>query len=632
MNLIIKRVHLWNFKGIRERVVDFQDNLTKITGKNASGKTTIASAIFWVFDNTDYDLKNNPPIFPINATDVTPTVEIIMEINGKPLRICKTQTMKITEVGEIRKVATSNTYTCNDIPLAERDLQKKLAEYGADITKFEVLAHPDSFLLGKKDDIRKMLFSMASGYTDLDVANELGSVVMETAKLLENYKLDEIKAMQNATLKKISEVYGKKGEIINARIDELEGQKVDVDIAEAELWRNSLTENLNKLNEQRKSNNDIQKNIEILQQRNMDLQFEISGIKSNSSKAKQDMLAKMKAEVDSEKANLDSMANSYRGLQSNKDTTAKRLEYAERELGVAKDILSRVEAMEFDPNSEICPTCKQKLPDTEITMLRSNFEKDKAAKIEKAKADIEESDHLVNSYRESLKDLANKIESCKANGKIVQDSYTDKLNKYKAYKDIPDGEPTEELKAKEKELSEIGGKIEDLKKGFVAGLDMQEVEIREQMSQADKKFAIHENNNRIDERIAELRDKQIGYEQSRADAEKILFQIDVITKKKYEMLTDAINSHFSIVKWSFYKTLKNGEIAETCECFIDGKEMTTACNSALQIMAKVDICNSLQNFYDQHYPIIVDGAEALDSNSQKKLETKTQLVLLEVTD
>ena len=632
MNLIIKRVHLWNFKGIRERVVDFQDKLTKITGRNASGKTTVASAIFWVFCNEDYDLKSNPPVHPIGTTEATPTVEIIMEINGKPLRICKTQTMKVTEVGEVRKVSTSNTYTCNDIPMAERDIQKKLAEYGADITKFEVLAHPDSFLLGKKDDIRKMLFSMTDGYTDLDVANELGSVVSETAKLLENYKLDEVKAMQNATLKKISEVYGRKGEIINARIDELEGQKTDVDIAEAELWKNSLTESLNKIAEQRKSNNDIQKSIEILQQRNMDLQFEISGIKNNSSKAKQEMLAKMQAEVVEIRSNLDTIAKTYHNLQADRDTTNKRLEYAERELGVAKEILGRAESMEFDTHSEICPTCKQKLPDSDIAILRSNFEKDKADKIAKAKADIEESEHLVNSYRDNIKELDNKISSCKSNGKTIQENYQDAVNKFNSYKAIPDGEPTEELKAKEKELSEIGGKIEDLKKGFVAGLDMQEVELREQLSQVDKKFAVYENNNRIDERIAELRDKQIGYEQSRADAEKILFQIEIITKKKYEMLTEAINSHFSIVKWSFYKTQKNGEIAETCEAFIDGKEMTTACNSALQIMAKVDICNSLQNYYDQHYPIVIDGAEALDSSSQNKLDTKTQVVLLEVTD
>ena len=98
------------------------------------------------------------------------------------------------------------------------------------------------------------------------------------------------------------------------------------------------------------------------------------------------------------------------------------------------------------------------------------------------------------------------------------------------------------------------------------------------------------------------------------------------------MATEEINKHFSLVHWKMFDYLKNGSYTETCVPMVGDKELGAALNNAMQIRAKIDICNSLQNFYDIHYPIFLDNSEALDNENQNQLVADTQLILLSVKD
>lgn len=632
MNFILKRLNISNFKGIREKTIDFDETFTRIEGKNATFKTTTMDAFFWAINDTDSELKSNPNVFPIDVAECSPEVEVIFSVDGKVNRIKRTQTRKITDGNGVQKTATSNTYSFNDVPMAQRDVSKKLEELGVDLEKFEIISHINCFLSMKKDDQRKLLFEMANTLSDLDIAERLGSEASEVAEQLAQYTTTEIRAMANASLKKINDVYGKKGELLQAKIEGLENAKVEVDLSAAELLKNDLNEKLAKNNEKRIHNADIQKNLDILQQKNMDLQFELSGMKNSLSATKQANLEKIKKEVESAKEDLTVKANRYKELQAERDSTNKKLEYAIRELETAKDLMAKAEALEFDPAAEKCPTCGQKLPDTDIAKLHENFNNDKAKKVNNYKNDISEAETLITGYKASLKNLDDQIEKCKNDGKAVQDVYTAAVEKFNTYKQIPDSEPTEDIKTKEKELAEINAKMQELKSSYIPNVDLEEVDLRQQMSAVDKDFAQGEANNRIDEKISDLREMQKEYEQNRANNEKLLYQLDLIQKQKNILLADEINSHFNLVHFKFFDYLKNGSYAEVVVPMVKDKELGAALNNAMQIRAKVDICNGLQKFYNQHLPLWLDNAEALDTDNQRSLETDTQMILLAVKD
>ena len=125
--------------------------------------------------------------------------------------------------------------------------------------------------------------------------------------------------------------------------------------------------------------------------------------------------------------------------------------------------------------------------------------------------------------------------------------------------------------------------------------------------------------------------------QKKADAENILYQIQLIGQKKNEMLSDQVNSNFTLVKFRLFTYLKNGEIKDDCTPMVlcsDGeyRDMTYSANTAAIMAAKIDICVGLQKHYGQTLPIWVDGAECFDEENRKKLKTDRQLLLLCVTE
>lgn len=62
-SIIIKHMHLVNFKGVRDLTIDFNQTVTNIYGRNGAGKTTVFDAFTWLLfgkdsqDRKAFDLK-----------------------------------------------------------------------------------------------------------------------------------------------------------------------------------------------------------------------------------------------------------------------------------------------------------------------------------------------------------------------------------------------------------------------------------------------------------------------------------------------------------------------------------------------------------------------------------------------
>lgn len=160
MNVIIEKIELTNFKGCRNATYEFGEKSNSILGQNGAGKSTIATAWYWVFANCDTNLHNNPAIFPLDVEECTPTVRIWLNYNEKSVEVAKIQkkTIKKSKTGGADTVSFSNSYEVNSVEYGERDFKKKMAEYGFDFDLFLPLSHPDVFTSQKSADMRKVLF------------------------------------------------------------------------------------------------------------------------------------------------------------------------------------------------------------------------------------------------------------------------------------------------------------------------------------------------------------------------------------------------------------------------------------------------------------------------------------------
>lgn len=631
MQARIKSLHLENFKGVKNATYQFGGKNASAIGQNGAGKTTLFTAYMWLMVDKDSDLKSNPNIRPLDAEECMPMVEAVFEIDGKEVTAAKIQkfAVKKGKNGGADTVSLSNSYEVNSVEYGERDFKKKMAEYGFDFDLFLPLSHPDVFTSQKSADMRKVLFGMASEQSDFDIALQTDDCI-EATNLLKMYTFDEVKAMQNATLRKIREEYGKDGEILRAKIEGMEQSKTDIDVAELELQKKALNE---QIAENKAKQEDISKEFEEQQKASdgiLELKFELNDLQR---KANED-LEKKRRTLHSQIGTLENeVAGVIRKINDKNWEIAgykQDIENGEKERKRLLEQWNAVNAETFDENTAICPTCHRELPLDERERLLSAFEKTKAERLAtinkkglEAKGDIENAQVMIPKLQECNKDN-------RANEEKLEKEVADlekQLSELPDSIDISDRPEVQEIKRKiaEKEAAmNKGNGAEEMRKRLKEDGE----ELQKQMDVVNGDLALAQKNVEIDEQIAALRKKQSEFEQNRANTEKILYQLDLVSKRKNELLTDEVNSHFKLVKFRLFDYLKNGSVVDDCEPMIDGKSLKDHSNGALRVLAKLDIVDGLQRFYGQHYPVFAEDFSLVTDNTECRIDMECQLIKL----
>lgn len=663
MKAILKSLHLENFKGTKDKTYEF-GKTTRVSGMNRLGKTTIATAWFWLLADKNYELVSNPNIRPDDVEECVPTVTAVLDVDGKEITIAKMQKRKVgkPDANGISKVTLTNTYEINSVPKTERDFKADLEELGLIVDNFLVCSHPDVFTGQKQADMRKVLFKMASTKTDAEIA-ATSEDTADAAKLLESYKFEEIEAMNNASKKKAVEQL----DAIPNQIIGLEKAKVDVDVAEQELAKADLERKIAEADQKIASAGNA---VENLRQEEMQLQFDMSIITQDMSRE----LSAKRRELENSLENYNPVVENIRKNISkteghisdntkaiaDADAERKKLgeQYNAEKVKVFDETYCLFDAKKwvFDESTTVCSLCGQKLPEDKIEQLKADFERRKEEAREDAMRKLRDAKNNFvaqkNSNLEEIKkkgfvqkDLIDELTKKNADLQVVIDDLKEqekvaavrKEELSKQLAEIPeeaDYTQNKEYVTLNTRHNEVLAEIERLQAAddaeIVASLKIEEADLRSQLEEVNKIIAQAANNIRIDEQIADMQKKQREYEQAKADAEKILHQLKEVSKRKNELLVEEINQHFGIVSWKLFDYQKNGEYKEVCVPMVDGKEFGVTTNTGREIQAKLDICNSFQKFFNMYVPIFLDGAESL--NDEYIPAVDTQLILLTVTE
>lgn len=674
MRMILKSLHIENFKGVKDKTYEF-GKTTRVSGMNRRGKTTIGAAWYWLMSDKNYELVSNPNIRPDNVEDCIPTVTADVDVSGKEITLSKMQKRKVGKPDKngVSKITITNTYEINSVPKTERDFKAYLEELGVEFDKFLICSHPNVFtkdlsLKKKQDEMRKCLFTMASEKTDLEIA-QMNKETADVAKLLESYKFEEIEAMNNASKKKAVEQL----DAIPNQIIGLEKAKVDVDVAEQELAKADLTRRIAECD---KKIAGADHSLDELRDKEMRLQLDISGITQTMNRE----LSNRRYEIDADLCGCEDELKHLEqtiSLKENQivgnekaitDADAERKKIGEKynaEYAKAFDeapYLFDESKWVFDDSTTVCSLCGQKLPEDKIEQLKADFESRK----EKAKADAEEKlkakrfkfdtdkkvelnrlntigtekKELITELTKKNADLNTEIDALK---KQEQDAIAKKEELSKQLSEIPSeadytqNEDYVKLKAeRDKVLADIEKLESDGADKIVTDLKVEKADLQSQLDEVNKIIAQAENNVQIDDKIADMQHKQNEYGQAKADAERILYQLKEVSKRKNKLLVEEINQHFGIVRWKLFDFQKNGEYKEVCIPTVLDEEtgiykvFGETTNTGREIEAKIDICNSFQKFFNMYVPIFLDGAESI--NDEYVPAVDTQLILLTVSE
>lgn len=631
MEIKLKKLILENFMCYALKEIDFSD-FTKISAMNGIGKSTIANAYMWLFFNCDYELRDNQTVRrevdgkTIDDTDVSVTA--VIDMDGKEITAKKVQKRTYSKDGTSYK--DDNKYFINDVPKTLKDFN---AYFELDMNVWKMCTSVNAFLSQKPADMRSYLFSLVSEVTDVQVANS-NKELKELVPLLEKYKAEELLAMNKSTKSKVS----KELPILDGQIMEKERDiqiKSDIDVSDLELLRNSLKEQI-KANTEKQTNADrMMEECSKVQDEIMKLKFDLSGLQN---KANEELIS-ASAEI----------SKTISDLMNIKRTTETYISEAKRQIATCKDnvdILNRkrnsyaeewksVNSEQFNEDTTICHTCGRKLATSKITSLRNDFESKKKSRLDDitakgmdCKSQIDKNNDRINELEVELDKL--QIQLDEADNRIEE--LNKKADSQPTFVDISD---TEEYKAIQDKIAEKEEYANKLSSGDIrAELKSHENDLRQQLAECEGEIA-KSDTTADEERLSELKKKKLDMEQSKTDCEKILDLLDELDKTKNELLTDQINSNFSLVQWKLFDNAKNGNYKSVCIPMVDGKSiLTTMSNKGNRILGRIDICKSIQKISGINCPIWLDDTENLDTVNQSKVAdmVDSQLIMLLVND
>ena len=632
MNVLsLKKLVLENFMCYALKEIDFSA-ITKISAMNGVGKSTIANAYMWLFFNCDYDLRDNQNVRREadrkTIDDVDVSVTAVIDMDGKEITAKKVQKRTYSKDGTSYK--DDNKYFINDVPKTLKDFN---AYFEIDMNVWKMCTSVNAFLSQKPADMRSYLFSLVSEVTDVQVANS-NKELKELVPLLEKYKAEELLAMNKATKSKVS----KELPILDGQIKEKERDiqiKSDVDVSDLELLRNSLKEQI-KANIEKQTNADrMMEECSKVQDEIMKLKFDLSGLQNKAN----EKLISASAEI----------SKTIADLMNIKRTTETYISEVKGQIATCKDnvdILNRkrnsyaeewksVNSEQFNEDTTICPTCGRKLATSKITSLRNDFENSKKNRLDDITAKGMDCKSQIDKNNDRIKELDVELDKLQIQLDEAEQRLEELNKKADSQPTFVDISDTEEYKAIQDNIVEREEYANKLSSGDIrAELKAHENDLRQQLAYCEGEIA-KSDTTADEERLSELKKKKLDMEQSKTDCEKILDLLDELDKTKNELLTDQINSHFSLVQWKLFDNAKNGNYKSVCIPMVDGKSiLTTMSNKGNRILGRIDICKSIQKISGINCPIWLDDSENLDTTNQSKVAdmVDSQLIMLLVND
>lgn len=652
-------MHIQNFKGCKDKTIDFGDK-TRISGANATGKTTIFDAFTWLLFGKDSLGSSDFDIRPLDIdgnmiNNIEISVEAKISVDGDEYDLKKVQKQnwvkkRGTDTREFQ--GNVNEFDINGYPKS----QKEFKEFISGIVKedvFNLITNPSAFNALHWEEQREILMKIVGCPSNVEIAKTFGE---KYALLIPELKI----ASTDDILKKYKKarIELKKDEKeIPPRIDEASKSLVIADVGALEIEKSAKEVALRKVEDELSGGNSQLEGINSKRQEIMNLKFRISEIQNeenqklfNESKvlrddlvAKEDALRSVKREIADTNSEIHSVHSKYEWAVKE----VKRLQ-EEWKAEKAKTFPEMVPMEPIPESASVCPTCGQDLPEDVIQKNIKNYEKKKQAYEDKYANDFiqfkERKRNKISeieivgteaatdrdkykSREEELRKSMVKLDSKLAEAQKAYDSVQEELDRYPKTADI--SEKAEYLATIEK-ISVLEKEIESMSSDTSGRteLEAKKAVLKDEIAEIAGKI-LAADNTKTKKRIAELEAEQKEVGQKIANQEKMINLTDDFIRSKSAMVAADVNKKFNVVSFKLFSEQINGGLKETCECTVNGVPLSSL-NNGHRIIAGLDIIQSLSNLYEVSCPVFIDNSEAV--NEVNFPDMNAQTIHLAVTD
>ena len=547
-------LHLHNFKGIQDFLLDARGKSLDIHGDNATGKTTLFDAYLWLLFGKDsqgqanFEIKTlTPDGEPLHGLEHE--VEGLFMINGQEISLKKVYHEVWTKRrGEAQAIFTGHTtdYFFMDVPVAKSEYERRISGI-VDEPIFRLLSNPMHFNEQLQwQDRRKILLDVCGDISDEAIIAS-DERLAKLQDVLGRYSIEDYRKKLAADRARIN----KRLNEIPVRISEVQRIIEQTEDLDEENIRAELTE---LRQQQAAGKNNV---AEILHEMNlqiMDLEYQISRLEDQQ-KDKAGQLLTLTANISRMEQDLEKLTRQYSAAESGTFSFS----------------------MDFT-----CPKCGQPIPEDLQTKMREEAETE-----------------FVQRKTTQLEQINASIEDTRARLAEVQAIAQD------AQKSIEELASQEALKRSE--LDALRLEYSNLEKRVPEPL---QPDSADQIQHLERQLAQIEQKKAAEARIEELKaeERKLAAEFENIEAE--LFVTEEFVRAKVRLLEENINSKFEIARFKLFNVLVNGAVEECCETTVNGVPWANL-NRGARMNAGLDIIRTLQDHYDFHCPVWIDNAEAV---------------------
>lgn len=640
--LILEKLHIVHFKGIKELTISFDPICQNIWGDNGTYKTSVADAWFWLLfgknslGEADFGIKpldkNNTKV-ENTEVDVTGTTKH----NGRKVVLRHV----FREVWQAKRGSATKELTGNTHDYFVDNAPHTLAEYKAVVDRlipeavFPFVTNPLHFTRLPWQKQRQALLKVGGDVSDVDFAR----TEADFAPLI------EILAHKTTEKYKQELSVGKKNckddmERIPSRIDEVRRgmpQEQDYEAIQAQIDSRVealavIDNELTSISEAAQSKTeDIRKHQTKVRALKLDRDALADRIRA-AEKTKQEQAG---AGLKNKERELEQIVRGITSANDAVDSLVARKDRLQEQMTAGRADWQKINAEEM-PSSEDelkCPTCKQDLPsdekDKKADELKKNFQDDKARRL---KNNADKGIQFKKDFTElELQITTRKQEKVELEAK--HDILVEDIRRLQAV-------PAEEKPEVQTLITADPGYIELSQKISALEADAPKEDVNDTTATKVKKQTINteldalkkslgakEQREKATTRIEELKKQEEDYSKELLRLQGLDNLLERFIKAKIDTLSDRINSKFEIVRFKMFNQLQNGGLEETCEVTVDGVPFSDL-NTAKKINAGVDVINVLCDHFAVRAPIFIDNRES----TVKLLDTTSQIINLYVRE
>lgn len=651
--IILQSLKLVYFKGQKNLEVNFNPDITDISGANETGKTTLMDAFIWILFGKDSTGSAQFDIKTLNFDNsviekVDHEVTAVLLVDGRKLELKKVYRENwVKRRGELETIMQGHETVCyfDELLVQIGEYNRRINDI-LDESTFKLITNPSYFNSLKWNDRRDVLIKMAENVTD-DYIVSLNPSFKDIIANLNGKTVAEMKAkttQQRLTIKKELDQ-------IPIRINEVTLQKPET--LDYVLIEKSIVGKVDEIIS-------IDAKIQDKQQAK-ELEYQMhSGklLEKNELKTKQQQVifdAKSKAqktamdanELYNEKNNqIQTLSNDWRRVDNEMKSLKIDLlnlqqqhEQTENKRNSLRDQFNLVNESKIDSiESLVCPVYGHKCNDMfavnkfadSAIETTEKFNTDKIAKLETIRNNgLNEKtrlDNLVIGIENT------KAEILKAENKLVElQKQIEDLRKEVSLMSIQ--EPETIVPENLKDWVELQNQILTIEKELTdyipvdnSELTTKRTELQSELDNLKLQLATKDQIEKAENRIMELNKEARILSQQIADLEKIEYDLLQFSKAKMSEIDKVINSKFKYVKFKLFDVQINGSEVECCITTINGVPFESA-NHASCVNAGLDIIRVLSEYYGISAPCFIDNAES----TNKFIEIPGQMIRLFVT-